>query len=578
MRCPAHGDWDASLSICPDDDGRWLLACRSGCAFDAILAKLGIEAHGFGPDADPPPTAREQALVDYRRDVPALTLLADVRPEPVRWLWPGRIPLGKLTVLDGNPGLGKSPISLDIAARVSTGRPMPDGPSGLCEPRGVVLLTCEDDLSDTVRPRLDAAGAYAARIVHLTRVGDGPPTLAHVDAIADAIAATDAKLVVLDPFMAYMPLSVNSHKNQHIRYALGPLVDLVARARTAMLIIRHLNWAAGGDPLYRGGGIIGAVRSGLILAPDPDDDRRTVLASTKANLARKAKSLTFSIAVSSEGALSIAWDETGSPHTAEGLLAVSTDSREDRSAVAEAADFLRGQLDARPVAFSVQKREAAAAGIALPTLRRAKARLRVESEKCDRLATASRGGAGGCERITFAPEGDQFPEVDRLRAGSCKTSSESGVVSEADQTCADDILRAADHHPRSCDCDEPEPEPVEGRRPSTADDDHSRGWRPVVPTSTALFDSRVEERSGSNCGWEGCLGGPLSFLLTRLRLPCTEAPSLPRRWQLRRQRPRITRSRLLQSMATSAGRMPTRSRYSATCQRPSRSRTGSRWT
>ena len=445
MRCPAHGDWDASLSICPDDDGRWLLACRSGCAFDAILAKLGIEAHGFGPDADPPPTAREQALVDYRRDVPALTLLADVRPEPVRWLWPGRIPLGKLTVLDGNPGLGKSPISLDIAARVSTGRPMPDGPSGLCEPRGVVLLTCEDDLSDTVRPRLDAAGAYAVRIVHLTRVGDGPPTLAHVDAIADAIAATDAKLVVLDPFMAYMPLSVNSHKNQHIRYALGPLVDLVARARTAMLIIRHLNRAAGGDPLYRGGGIIGAVRSGLILAPDPDDDRRTVLASTKANLARKAKSLTFSIAVSSEGALSIAWDETGSPHTAEGLLAVSTDSREDRSAVAEAADFLCGQLDARPVAFSVQKREAAAAGIALPTLRRAKARLRVESEKCDRLATASRGGAGGCERITFAPEGDQFPEVDRLRAGSCKTSSESGVVSEADQTGVDPVWWR--HHP-----------------------------------------------------------------------------------------------------------------------------------
>lgn len=79
--------------------------------------------------------------------------------------------------------------------------------------RGVVLLTCEDDLSDTVRPRLDAAGTDATRIVHLIRVGDGPPTLAHVDAIAKAIAATDAKLAVLDPLMAYMPLSVNSHKD-----------------------------------------------------------------------------------------------------------------------------------------------------------------------------------------------------------------------------------------------------------------------------------------------------------------------------------------------------------------------------
>ena len=151
----------------------------------------------------------EEALLDYRRDVPALTLLADVRAESVRWLWPGRIPLGKPTVLDGDPGLGKSLISLDIAARVSTGRPMPDGSSRLHKPRGVVLLTCEDDLSDTVRPRLDAAGRRGAHRAPDPR-RRRPPTLAHVDAIAEAIAATDAKLVVLDPFMAYMPLSVNS--------------------------------------------------------------------------------------------------------------------------------------------------------------------------------------------------------------------------------------------------------------------------------------------------------------------------------------------------------------------------------
>ena len=161
-----------------------------------------------------------------------------------------------------------------------------------------------------------------------------------------------------------------------------------------MLVIRHLNKAAGGDPLYRGGGsieLIGAVRSGLILAPDLDDDRRTVLASTKAILARQADSLTFSIALSSEGAPSIAWDGAGTPHTAEALLAVSTDSRENRSAVAEAAEFLRAQLVAGPVAFCVLKREAAAAGIALPTLRRAKARLRVESAKCGQPGDGEHG-------------------------------------------------------------------------------------------------------------------------------------------------------------------------------------------
>ena len=248
------------------------------------------------------------------------------------------------------------------------------------------------------------------------------PTLAHVDAIAEAIAATDAKLVVLDSFMAYMPLSVNSHKDQHIRYALGPRVELAAGARAAMLVFRHLNKAADGDPLYRAGGsigIIGAVRSGLIPAPDPDDDGRTVLASTKANLARKADSLTFSIAVAGNGA----------PHTAEALLAVSTDSREDRSAIAEAADFLRSQLGGGPVAYSVLKREAAAAGIAPPTLRRATARLHVESAKCGRPGE-------GEQRWSWRLQ------ADHLRASACKTGSDSRGFAEHDQTGADDRFRA----------------------------------------------------------------------------------------------------------------------------------------
>ena len=115
-----------------------------------------------------------------------------------------------------------------------------------------------------------------------------------------------------------------------------------------------------------------------------------MLASTKANLARKADSLTFSIAVAGDGAPSIAWDEAGSPHTAEALLAVSTDSRDDRSAIAEAADFLRSR-SAAAVAFNVLRREAVAAGIALPTLRRAKARLRVESAKCGQPGEGEQG-------------------------------------------------------------------------------------------------------------------------------------------------------------------------------------------
>src|SRR5438445_1224484 len=114
-------------------------------------------------------------MTDYARlerqyDAPGLTRtlvtcpLSDVPPEAVSWLWPGRIPFGKLTMLDGDPGLGKSLVTLDLAARVSTGRPMPGETNAAGGPAAVVILTAEDGLGDTVRPRLDALGAKVSMI------------------------------------------------------------------------------------------------------------------------------------------------------------------------------------------------------------------------------------------------------------------------------------------------------------------------------------------------------------------------------------------------------------------------------
>ena len=107
------------------------------------------------------------------------TLLSTVKPERVSWLWPGRIPLGKLTILDGDPGLGKSVLTLTLAAHVTRGWSMPfeeREPGVECEPAGVVLLSAEDGLDDTIRPRLDAAGADVERVLALDKVpaSDGP--------------------------------------------------------------------------------------------------------------------------------------------------------------------------------------------------------------------------------------------------------------------------------------------------------------------------------------------------------------------------------------------------------------------
>src|SRR6185312_9385094 len=103
--------------------------------------------------------------------------LSTVKVEQVRWLWPGRIPLGKITILDGDPGLGKSLITLDLIARLTTGRGMPDEPGASLrelsgDPHGAVLLSAEDGLGDTIAPRLLAAGGDPERVIALQTVRD----------------------------------------------------------------------------------------------------------------------------------------------------------------------------------------------------------------------------------------------------------------------------------------------------------------------------------------------------------------------------------------------------------------------
>lgn len=124
--------------------------------------------------------------------------LVDVEPEEIRWLWPGRIPFGKLIIVEGDPGLGKSTVTLDLAARLSTGRSTPDGHP--TEQTTSIIMTAEDGLSDTIRPRLEAAGADCSRIVAITGVeSDGHNDLmmlpTHLAALRQAVDERGARLV-----------------------------------------------------------------------------------------------------------------------------------------------------------------------------------------------------------------------------------------------------------------------------------------------------------------------------------------------------------------------------------------------
>jgi hypothetical protein len=309
-----------------------------------------------------------------------------VQPEPVRWLWPGRIPLGKLTLLDGDPGLGKSTLALDLAARLSTGQSMPDGTEcDLDGPAGTVLLTAEDGLADTVRPRLDAAGADCTRIVALRFVLDADgeeqwPNVRNIEAIEEAVEAVGARLVVIDPLMAYLG-DADSHRDQQVRVALAELADLAERTGVAVIAIRHLRKSAAESALYRGGGSIGliaAARAAHLVAPDPaHPDEYRILAPLKMNLAKPLPALRF-VLHQVGGVARVIWEGEAS-YSAEDLLAPA--GTQDRPALAEAVEFRQAELAEGPRAVRDLTSEAKTLGISVPTLRRAKGELKAKACK-----------------------------------------------------------------------------------------------------------------------------------------------------------------------------------------------------
>jgi hypothetical protein len=250
-----------------------------------------------------------------RKDLESVgTLLSEVKPESVEWLWPGRLPKGKLSLIEGDPGTGKSTLTIDLAARVSVGGELPDGMG--CEAAGVVLVSAEDGPADTIRPRLDAAGADPSKVLALGLVSDaeGHERLlslpSDVPLLERGIERVGAGLVVIDPLVAFLPKNVDANKDQDVRRALAPLAGLAERTGAAVVAVRHLNKASGGNALYRGGGsigIVGAARSALLVAKDPQDDARRVLAPQKSNLSQPAPSLAFSLENTANGAVRVAW-------------------------------------------------------------------------------------------------------------------------------------------------------------------------------------------------------------------------------------------------------------------------------
>jgi predicted ATP-dependent serine protease len=169
--------------------------------------------------------------------------MADVEPEPVNWLWIARIARGKLTLIAGDPGIGKSQISIYIAGPVSKGAAWPDGGSA---PLGsVLILTAEDSARDTVRPRLEGTGADLARVHRLraATVNGAATTFSlqtDLEALSQkAVKTGDVLLVIIDPITSYMGSNVDSHRTTDVRAVLEPLATWAEQHNIAVLGITH---------------------------------------------------------------------------------------------------------------------------------------------------------------------------------------------------------------------------------------------------------------------------------------------------------------------------------------------------
>lgn len=419
---------------------------RHNFAFDAAEEEAWLREFLAAPERPPlrlpqlPLTGSSMESTERRTQL-VMTRMSSVEAEKVEWLWKARIPLGKITICDGDPGLGKSLITLDLAARVSRGGIMPDDTAGLLEPRTVLLLSAEDALGDTVRPRLEAAGADCSRIhaiesIRNFRVNnegaatemDVEPDLGAADALREAILRESAALVVVDPLMAYLPPNVDAHRDQDVRRILRPLAKVAEETGAAILLIRHLCKTAGRTAIYRGGGsigIIGAARTGLLVARDPRDPegKNCILAVVKSNLAEHAPSLCYTVTQTATGACRVTWGET-TDQAANDLLVPILQS--GQAAQGEAEEFLRATLAEGPIASQEVLEGGELAGIARRTLYRAKQRLGVvsrktavmgnwvwelpdESPKPPKVAKATQG----CQTNNLATLGDAWQSSDQ---------------------------------------------------------------------------------------------------------------------------------------------------------------------
>ncbi len=325
--------------------------------------------------------------------------VADVEEKPINWLWPYRLARGKLNLIAGLPGENKSTLTLWLAAMVTTGGAYPNS-EGNAPIGNAILLTAEDDIADTIRPRLEVAGADLTK-VHVVRgikvkhngrdVQRSFDLMHDIERLEEMIkTVADVALIIIDPLSAYMgrPGKLDLFRSTDVRGTLKPLSDMAARCNVAVVGVTHLNKNTQGKALARvldSSAYVAAPRSVYFVARDPDHNELRLLLCGKNNLAPNRPGLAFKIVERLtksrfSACPAIEWERVTVTVTADEVFSRKEDGRKsDR--LEEAKALLKSMLAKGPLLRRLIEEAAQDRDISDKTLRRAKEVLGVKSTK-----------------------------------------------------------------------------------------------------------------------------------------------------------------------------------------------------
>jgi archaellum biogenesis ATPase FlaH len=364
---------------------------------DAAIRRIAQSASQYKPEQ----TEREPQLIH----------LTDIEPKQVDWLWHNRFPMGKLSLLVGDPGVGKSYLTLFIAAVVSNGEFWPDLPDDYhrAQKGSVLLISSEDDIADTIRPRLDALGADVTKIIAMEGIAitntkgenwtEAFCLERDLQMLEKALhAIDDTQLIILDPITAYFSRKTDSHKNAEVRGALTPLMVLAAKYKVAIIGISHLTKNTDASAVYRvlgSMGFVGAARAVWVASYDKNDEskNRRFLSPCKTTLSVSPTSLMWTI---EDGKVNFLGDPV---HASADDALRSSEEETKKNATTEAKNFLVSILANGPQLASCVFREAKELQIGMSTLKKAKGLLKIESKR-------ENWGPGGQWYWQFGQDGD----------------------------------------------------------------------------------------------------------------------------------------------------------------------------